>query len=104
MVLVRPADLAQHMKERAENTWVSTWTREQLVEDRVSTCRQRRTLMKPRPHIAQVVVSVRRSRRETDAVAKWRRWRDIVRKAKTRDVRRDEKSLRKASRLGGPRP
>ena len=71
MVLVSPADHAQHAKVRAEeqrvsehadgNTWVSTWTSEQLVETA-------KTLTKPRPHTSQVV-RVRRSRSETDAVA-----------------------------------
>ena len=58
VVLVSPADHAQHAKVRAEeqresehaekDTWVTTWTREQLVETA-------KTLTKPRPHIAQVV-------------------------------------------------
>ena len=37
------------MREHAEeNTWVSTWTSERLVETA-------KTLTKPRPHIAEVV-------------------------------------------------
>ena len=58
VVLVSPADHAQHAKVRAEeqrvsehaeaNTWVSTWTSEQLVESA-------ETLTQPRPRIAQVV-------------------------------------------------
>ena len=55
MVLVSPADHAQHraeeqrVSEHAEtNTWVSTWTSEQLVETA-------KTLTQPRPCIAQVV-------------------------------------------------
>ena len=57
-MLVRPACHAQHAKVRAEaqrvsehaerNTWVSTWTSEQLVETA-------KTLTNPRPHIAQVM-------------------------------------------------
>ena len=53
-MLVSPADHAQHAMVRAEeqrvsehaetNTWVSTWTSEQLVESA-------KTLPKPRPHI-----------------------------------------------------
>ena len=57
-MLVRPACHAQHAKVRADaqrvsehaerNTWVSTWTSEQLVETA-------KTLTKPRPHTAQVM-------------------------------------------------
>ena len=86
---------AQHVKKRAEeNTWVSTWTGEQLVgkrrwramechgerlmechddRERLMEChddRKRRTqaLDKPRHHTAKTVC-VRRSRGETDALA-----------------------------------
>ena len=58
MVLVSPANHAQHAKVRAEerrvsehaerNTWVSTWTSKQLVETA-------KTSTKPRPRIAKVV-------------------------------------------------
>ena len=58
VVLVSPADHAQHPKVRAEeqrvsehaetNTWVSTWTSEQLVETA-------KPLTQPRLHTAQVV-------------------------------------------------
>ena len=57
-MLVCPADDAQHAKVRAEeqrvsehaetNTWVSTWTREQLVETA-------KTSTQPRYRTAQVV-------------------------------------------------
>ena len=57
-MLVSPADHAKHAKVRAEeqrvsdhaetNTWVSTWTSEQLVETA-------KTLTQPRPRIAQVM-------------------------------------------------
>ena len=57
-MLVSPADHAQHAIVRAEeqrvseheerNTWVSTWTSEQLVETA-------KTLTKPGPHTAQVM-------------------------------------------------
>ena len=38
----------QHMRERAENTWVSTWTSKQLVETA-------KTLPKPIPRTAKKV-------------------------------------------------
>ena len=66
MVLISQADHAQHAKVRAEeqrvsersemNTWVSTWTSQQLVETA-------KTLTKPRPHTAHVML-VRCSRSE----------------------------------------
>ena len=72
MLLVSPADHAQHAKvsageqrvsEHAErNTWVSTWTREQLVETA-------KPLTKPRPHTAQVMC-VRQRRRGADTARK----------------------------------
>ena len=58
----RPPDHTQHVKKRAEeNTWVSTWTGEQLVETM-------QALDEPRHHTAKTVC-VRRSRWETDALA-----------------------------------
>ena len=57
-MLASPADHAQRVKVHAEeqrasehaetNTWVSTWTSEQLVEPA-------KTLPKPRPHTVKVV-------------------------------------------------
>ena len=49
----------------AANTWVSTWTGEQLVETT-------QALGEPRHHTTKTVC-VRRSRGETDALAKQRR-------------------------------
>ena len=55
-------DHAQHVKKRAEeNTWVITWTGEQLVETT-------QALDEPRHHTAKTVC-VRRSQGETDALA-----------------------------------
>ena len=83
MVLVSPADHAQHAKVRAEdqrvsehaerNTWVSTWTSEQLVETA-------KTLTNP--HCTGDVSSAL-AKRDTCTRKERRRGADTARKAKS---------------------
>ena len=96
MVLVSPADHAQHAKVRAEeqrvieyaetNTWVSMWTSEQLVETA-------KALTKPRPSHCTGDVSSAHAEREK-RTRKQRRWgADTARKAKSRIVIREGAAL-----------
>ena len=89
VVLVRPADHAQHAKVRAEeqrvsehaeaNTWVSTWTSEQLVETA-------KTLTQPRPRIATGGASSALAERDRRTRKQRRRGADTARNVKSRNV------------------
>ena len=76
-----PADLAQHVKERAEeNTWFSTWTGVQIVEDKGS---------QPWSAMAGGSWSAMRTAQEG------------LEQATSRDVRRDGQSLHETARKRG---
>ena len=68
MVLVSPTDHAQHVKVRAEEQRVKKTCGDEHVGQHVNerAVETAKTLTKPRPHIAQVML-VRCSRSETDA-------------------------------------